>query len=71
MSDSISDSDSVCTSQCDSEYDYIPGEYDYIPGYIFEVEGNDTSNKTNFASGTSKVDYEDYLYADEPLADEA
>jgi hypothetical protein len=23
------------------------------------------------ATGTSKVDYEDYLYTDEPLADEA
>ena len=38
MSGSNSDSESTHSSQCDSEYNYIPG-------YIIEDESNDTSHE--------------------------
>ena len=52
-------------SQCDSEYNYIPG-------YIIEDESNDTSHEIGTLEAVdSKIlgDYYAYcLYVDEPLA---
>ena len=52
-------------SQCDSEYNYIPG-------YIIEDESNDTSHEigTLEAADSSEIlgDYDACLYAGEPLA---
>jgi len=66
MSDTSSDSESAHSSQCDSEYNYIPG-------YVIEDESNDASREI----GTSETvdsetlgDYKSCLYADVPLAGE-
>ena len=52
-------------SQCDSEYNYIPG-------YIIQDESNDTSHEIgNLEAVDSEIlgDYDAYcLYANEPLA---
>ena len=51
-------------SQCDSEYNYIPG-------YIIEDESNDTSHEIGtLEPADSEIlgDYDAYLYAGEPLA---
>ena len=52
-------------SQCDSEYNYIPG-------YIIQDESNDTSHEIGTLEAVdseSLADYDAYcLYADEPLA---
>ena len=63
MSGSSSDSESTHSSQCDSEYNYIPG-------YII-----DESNYTSHEIGTLEAvdseilgDYDACLYAGEPLA---
>ena len=51
-------------SQCDSEYNYIPG-------YIIEDESNDTSHEIGtLEAADSEIlgDYDACLYADEPLA---
>jgi hypothetical protein len=66
MSSSSSDSESIHSSQCDSEYNYIPG-------YIIEDELNDTHNEfgtLEAADKTSSGDYDACLYANEPLAGE-
>jgi hypothetical protein len=52
-------------SQCDSEYNYIPG-------YIIEDESNDTSHQIGTLEAVDCEilgDYDAYcIYADEPLA---
>ena len=52
-------------SQCDSEYNYIPG-------YIIQDESNDTSHEIGTLEAVDSEilgDYDAYcLYADEPLA---
>ena len=52
-------------SQCDSEYNYIPG-------YIIQDESNDTSHEIGTLEGIDSEilgDYDAYcLYANEPLA---
>ena len=53
-------------SQCDSEYNYIPG-------YIIEDESNDSSHEIGTLEAVdSKIlgDYDACLYAGEPLASE-
>ena len=63
MSGSSSDSES---SQCDSEYNYIPG-------YIIEDESNYTSHEIGTLEAVDSEilgDYDAYLYAGEPLASE-
>jgi hypothetical protein len=50
-------------SQCDSEYNYIPG-------YIIEDESNDTSHEIGTLEAVDSEilgDYDACLYADEPL----
>ena len=66
MSGNSSDSESSHSSQCDSEYNYIPG-------YIIEDESNYASHEI----GTLKTvdseilgDHDACLYANEPLANE-
>ena len=65
MSGSNSDSESTHSSQCDSEYNYIPG-------YIIEDESNDTSHEIGTLeavdSEISVGDYDACLYAGETLA---
>ena len=64
MSGSSSDSESTHSSQCDSEYNYIPG-------YIIEDESNDTSHEIGTLEAVDREilgDYDACLYADEPLA---
>ena len=67
MADNTSDSESSDhSSQCDSEYDYIPG-------YIMEVETKDTSRKIGTIDAFDREilgDYDACLYADEPPASE-
>ena len=66
MSGSSSDSESTHSSQCDSEYNYIPG-------YIIEDESNYTSHEIGTLEAVdSKIlgDYDACLYAGEPLAGE-
>ena len=61
MSGSSSDSEST---QCDSEYNYIPG-------YIVEVESNDTSHEIGTLEAVDSEilgDYDACLYAGETLA---
>ena len=63
MSGSSSDSES---SQCDSEYNYIPG-------YIIEDESNYTSHEIGTLEAVDSEilgDYDACLYAGEPLASE-
>jgi hypothetical protein len=51
-------------SECDSEYNYIPG-------YIIQDESNDTSHEIGtLETVDSEIldDYDAWLYADEPLA---
>ena len=51
-------------SQCDSEYNYIPG-------YIIEDESNDTSHEIRTLEAVESEilgDYDACLYAGEPLA---
>ena len=64
MSGSISDSESNHSSQCDSEYNYIPG-------YIIEDKSNDTSHEIGTLEAVDSEilgDYDAYLYAGETLA---
>ena len=66
MSGNSSDSESSHGSQCDSEYNYIPG-------YIIEDESNDTSHEIGTLEAVDSEilgDHDACLYADEPLADE-
>ena len=66
MSGSSSDSESTHSSQCDSEYNYIPG-------YIIEDESNDTSHEIGTLEPVDSEilgDHNACLYADEPLAGE-
>ena len=66
MSGSSSDSESPHSSQCDSEYNYIPG-------YIIEDESNDTSHEIGTVEAVDSEilgDYDACLYADELLAGE-
>jgi hypothetical protein len=55
-------------SQCDSEYNYIPG-------YVIQDESNDTSHEIGTLEAVDSeilADYDAYcLYADEPLASQA
>ena len=64
MSGSSSDSESTHSSQCDSEYNYIPG-------YIIEDESNDTSHEIGTLEAVDSEilgDYDACLYAGETLA---
>ena len=64
MSGSNSDSESTHSSQCDSEYNYIPG-------YIIEDESNDTSHEIGTLEAVDSEilgDYDACLYAGETLA---
>ena len=64
MSGSSSDSESTHSSQCDSEYNYIPG-------YIIEDESNDTSHEIRTLEAVDSEilgDYDACLYAGETLA---
>ena len=66
MSASSSDSESTHSSQCDSEYNYIPG-------YIIEDESNYTSHEIGTLEAVDSEilgDYDACLYAGEPLASE-
>ena len=63
MSGSSSDSESTHSSQCDSEYNYIPG-------YIIEDESNYTSHEIGTLEAVDSEilgDYDACLYAGEPL----
>jgi hypothetical protein len=63
MSGSSSDLESTHSSQCDSEYNDIPG-------YIIEDESNYTSHKIGTLEAVDSEilgDYDACLYADEPL----
>ena len=58
------DSESTYSSQCDSEYNYIPG-------YIIEDESNDTSHEIGTLEAVDSEilgDYDACLYAGETLA---
>ena len=64
MSGSNSDSKSTHSSQCDSEYNYIPG-------YIIEHESNDISHEIGILEAVDSEilgDYDACLYAGETLA---
>ena len=66
MSGSSSDSESTHSSQCDSEYKYIPG-------YIIEDESNYTIHEIGTLEAVDSEilgDYDVCLHADEPLAGE-
>ena len=66
MSGSSSDSESTHSSQCDSEYNYIPG-------YIIEDESNYTSHEIGTVEAVESEilgDYDACLSADKPLAGE-
>ena len=66
MSGSNSDSESSHSSQCDLEYNYIPG-------YIIEDESNDTSHEIGTLEAVDSEisgNYNACFYADEPLAGE-
>ena len=58
--------ESTHSSQCDSEYNYIPG-------YIIEDESNDTNHEIGTLEAVDSEilgDYNACLYAGEPLASE-
>ena len=65
MSGNSSDSESSHGSQCDSDYNYIPG-------YIIEDESNYASHEIGTLEAVDSEilgDHDACVYADEPLAD--
>ncbi|XP_046861206.1 uncharacterized protein LOC124454435 [Xenia sp. Carnegie-2017] len=64
MAELNSDSESSHSSQCDSEYDYIPG-------YIIEDETRNINDQEYNIIDENHGESESYLYADEPMAEQA